>query len=164
MTSLSGRTEGWQTAWIAFQESPFFGNGFAAYARAFVMKGEVTSMHGAIFEVMVGTGAAGLVAWLIAIAWTLFRAVTLPTTIDGVDATLTRSVKAEMLGIAALMLIRASTSSGLAEHEDNLFLFLGLLVYVHSARRLAAETRRITEREHLNALPGRGIPARWSAR
>lgn len=163
LTSLSGRTEGWQTAWIAFQESPFFGNGFAAYARAFVLKGEVTSMHGAIFEVMVGTGAAGLVAWLTAIAWTLFRAMTLPTAIDGVDAAMSRSVKAEMLGIAALMLIRSSTSSGLAEHEDNLFLFLGLLVYVHSARRLAAETGA-TQRERLNALPGRGIPARWSAR
>lgn len=163
LTSLSGRTEGWQTAWIAFQESPFFGNGFAAYARAFVLKGEVTSMHGAIFEVMVGTGAAGLVAWTIAILWTVFRALTLPTAIAGVDPLITRSVKAEMMGIAALMLIRASTSSGLAEHEDNLFLFLGLLVYVHSARRLAAETHAAEERQRISALPGRGIPGRWSA-
>lgn len=163
LTSLSGRTEGWQTAWIAFQESPFFGNGFAAYARAFVLKGDVTSMHGAIFEVMVGTGAAGLVAWLMAILWTVFRTLMLPTTIEGMDAKLVRSVKAEMMGIAALMLIRSSTSSGLAEHEDNLFLFLGLLAYVHSMRRLAAETR-VAQQGRVNAPQDRGIPVRWSAR
>jgi dTDP-4-dehydrorhamnose 3,5-epimerase len=30
LTSLSGRTHGWSAAWDLFQQSPWFGHGFAA--------------------------------------------------------------------------------------------------------------------------------------
>jgi O-antigen ligase len=134
--SLSGRTHGWAGAWEAFQEAPILGHGFVAYARAVILSNEgITSLHGSVFEVMVGTGLVGLITWGGAIVWTVFRLFFLPSSghpwfADPVG----RSLQAEMLGVIVLILIRASTSSGLAEHDDNFMLFLTVLAYTTSMR------------------------------
>jgi hypothetical protein len=39
-----------------------------------------------------------------------------------------------MLGVLVLVLVRASTSSGLAMHQDNFMLFLTVLAYASSMR------------------------------
>jgi O-antigen ligase len=137
VTSLSGRTQGWEGSWIAFQEAPFFGHGFAAYARAEILGVEGhTSLHGAIFEVMVGTGGVGVLAWAGAIFWTFARLYFLPRySAEWFAIPVNRSIRAEMIAIALMILVRASTSSGLAEHEDNFMLFLSVLVYVVSLER-----------------------------
>jgi O-antigen ligase len=137
VTSLSGRTQGWEGSWIAFQEAPFFGHGFAAYARAEILGVEGhTSLHGAIFEAMVGTGGIGTLAWAGAILWTFARLYLLPRySQEWFAIPVNRSIRAEMIAIALMILVRASTSSGLAEHEDNFMLFLSVLVYVVALER-----------------------------
>jgi hypothetical protein len=51
-----------------------------------------------------------------------------------------RSVQAEMIGVMVLILVRASTSSGLAMHQDNFMLFLTVLAYTASMRRATRRT------------------------
>jgi len=139
VSTLSGRTEGWEAAWNSFQESPVLGQGFAAFARANILGTTgMSSLHGAVFDVMVGTGLLGLIPWALAIVWTLILLVRLPASghpwfRSGVG----RSIQAEMLGVAILIVVRASTSSGLALHQDNFMLFLSVLAYTSSIRRAA---------------------------
>src|SRR5581483_3589576 len=72
VSSLSGRTEGWEAAWDAFLESPIVGHGFAAFARAHILGIHgLSSLHGAVFDVIVGTGLLGLIPWIGAMLWTL---------------------------------------------------------------------------------------------
>jgi O-antigen ligase len=136
VTTLSGRTEGWRAAWEAFQESPIAGYGFAAFARANILgTSEASSLHGAVFDVIVGTGLLGFIPWAAAIVWTLVRLATLPLSGDSwFRSPIGRSIQAEMVGVAALIIVRASTSSGLAMHEDNFMLFLTLLAYTFAMR------------------------------
>jgi O-antigen ligase len=138
VSTLSGRTEGWEKAWLAFQESPFTGHGFAAFARANILGTTgMSSMHGAIFDVLVGTGLMGFVPWSVAILWTLFRLFTLNfSDHPGLESAAGRGIQAEMMGVAVLILVRASTSSGLAMHQDNFMLFLTVLAYVTTIRRV----------------------------
>ncbi len=155
--SFSGRTQGWEAALAAFQEAPLLGHGFAAYARAVILSTEgVTSMHGAVFEVMVGTGAVGLMAWGGAIIWTMIRLVRLPASGHPWFSTrIGRSTQAEMIGIAALILVRGTTSSGLAEHEDNFLLFLTLLAYTASMHRASSAQDQGSSRTDQCALESR---------
>jgi exopolysaccharide production protein ExoQ len=139
VTSLSGRTEGWEAAWESFQESPVVGQGFAAFARANILGSSgMSSLHGALFEVMVGTGLLGLIPWVVAIVWTFVRLASLP--LGGhpwFRSPVGRSIQAEMVGVACLIVVRASTSSGLAVHEDNFMLFLTVLAYTSAMLRAA---------------------------
>jgi O-antigen ligase len=141
VTSLSGRTPGWSQAWQEFQSAPLLGHGYAAYARATILGlGGPTSMHGALFEVMVGTGGLGLFAWGGAIIWTMLRLYLLPASgAHWFQTSIGRSMRAEMIGVAMLILLRGSTSSGLAENEDNLILFLSLLIYTETMRRITRQ-------------------------
>lgn len=135
-TSLSGRTLAWQAAWAAFQESPILGHGFAAAARAEILGATgASTLHGAVFDVLVGVGLLGLVPWAAAIGWTSFRLVRL-----GVGARVSRdgdgserSAIAEMLGILALIIVRSTTSSGLALHEHEFMVFLAVLAFTTAA-------------------------------
>jgi O-antigen ligase len=154
VTTLSGRTEGWEAAWESFKEAPVAGRGFAAYARAHILGGTngMSSLHGAIFDVMVGTGLLGLIPWIAAIVWTLGRVLTLPMSgHPWFRSAVGRSIQAEMLGVMVLILVRASTSSGLAMHQDNFMLFLTVLAYAASMRRAA---RRVSSDEEVPWMEG----------
>jgi O-antigen ligase len=146
VTTLSGRTEGWEAAWASFQESPIVGQGFAAYARAHILGTTgLSSLHGAFFDVLVGTGLLGLLPWIAAIGWTLLRLFSFSwSRHPWFRSAAGRSFQAEMLGVMVLILVRASTSSGLAMHEDNFMLFLAVLAYTtamrHAARRGWSDT------------------------
>lgn len=136
VTTLSGRTEAWEAAWASFIESPIVGHGFAAFARANILGvNNMSSLHGAIFDVLVGTGLLGLIPWAGAILWTVVSLLSLPSSgHPWFGSRLGRSIQAEMLGVAVLIVVRASTSSGLAMHEDNFMLFLTLLAYTSAMR------------------------------
>jgi len=136
VTTLSGRTEGWEAAWESFQKSPIAGRGFAAFARANILgTSGMSSLHGAIFEVLVGMGLLGLIPWASAIVWTFVRLLSLPSSKHPwFRSAIGRSIQAEMLGVMVLVLVRASTSSGLAMHQDNFMLFLTVLAYTSSMR------------------------------
>lgn len=109
-----------------------------AYARAYILgEGGASSLHGALFEVIVGTGMLGFIPWAGAIVWTSIRLHGLRASgHPRFDDPIGRSIQAEMLGVAALITVRASTSSGLALHQDNFMLFLTLLAYTETMRRL----------------------------
>jgi len=136
VSSLSGRTEGWEAAWQYFKGAPIAGRGFAAFARANILGTTgLSSLHGALFEVLVGTGLLGLIPWAGAIGWTLARLLSLPGNAHPwFRSPVGRSIQAEMLGVLVLVLVRASTSSGLAMHQDNFMLFLTVLAYASSMR------------------------------
>ena len=147
VTTLSGRTEGWEKAWRAFLESPIMGNGFAAFARANILANDMSSMHGAVFDVIVGTGLMGFIPWAAAILWTFMRLVRLPLRDHAwFESVIGRSIQAEMIGVAVLIMVRAFTSSGLALHQDNFMLFLTVLAYVTSMRH-AVESQAEDEQD-----------------
>lgn len=147
VTTLSGRTEGWEAAWQTFKDSPIAGRGFAAFARANILGTTgMSSLHGAVFDVLVGTGLLGLIPWIGAIGWTLARLLMLSAKPHAwFRSGVGRSVQAEMLGVMALILVRASTSSGLAMHQDNFMLFLAVLAYTTSMWRATRSTSRDEE-------------------
>src|SRR5947209_6870976 len=102
VTTLSGRTGAWRAALQAFQEAPIAGHGFAAFARARILgTAGASSLHGAVFDVMVGTGLLGLIPWAGAILWTFLRLSKLCFSRHPWFRTpVGRSMHAEMLGVA----------------------------------------------------------------
>lgn len=157
-TTLSGRTQGWQAAWDLFKQSPLLGHGFAAAARLEILGPEgASTLHGAIFDVLVGVGLLGLVPWLAAIVWTSARVIVLTNAPHPwLQSAVGRSVHAEMLGVLVLVLIRNVTSSGLALHEHSFMVFLSVLAYGASLRRevmihKAAKNPRSASPSRLNA-------------
>jgi O-antigen ligase len=137
--SLSGRTHAWEAAWALFQESPVIGNGFAAAARAEILGiTGASTLHGAIFDVMVGVGLLGLIPWIAAIVWTSVRllGVNLRPAPKS-DSWAVQGLRAEMIGMLALILVRSSTSSGLAMHDHTFMLFLAVVAYTCAASNLA---------------------------
>ena len=74
VSSLSGRTQGWEAAWASFQQSPVIGRGFAAAARAEILGTTgASTLHGAVFDVLVGVGLLGFIPWAAAILWTIVQ-------------------------------------------------------------------------------------------
>jgi len=143
-TSLSGRTKGWEAAWTLFQQSPIIGHGFAAAARVEILgTAGASTLHGSIFDVMVGVGLLGLVPWVLAVVWTSLRMfrLTFRHEFSGHSGP-ARSRHAEMVGVLALILVRSSTSSGLAMHDHTFMFFLAVLAYastaLHTQRRLVS--------------------------
>ena len=135
-TSLSGRTLAWEAAWASFQESPVTGHGFAAAARAEILGTTgASTLHGAVFDVLVGVGLLGFIPWAAAILWTSTRLVVLGFRgwARRRNGNLDRSALAEMLGLLALILVRSTTSSGLALHDHTFMLFLAVVAFTASA-------------------------------
>jgi O-antigen ligase len=134
-TSLSGRIPGWEAAWTLFQQSPMIGHGFAAAARIEILGAAgASTLHGSIFDVMVGVGLLGLIPWVLAVLWTSLRMfrLTFRHELWGHSGP-ARSKHAEMLGLLALILLRSSTSSGLAMHDHTFMFFLVVLAYASTA-------------------------------
>ncbi len=138
MLSLSGRTHGWTAAWELFQQSPYIGHGFAAAARTEILGGgNASTLHGALFDVIVGVGLAGLAPWLLAILLTLFALLKLTLKMHRSSAPKQmRSIHAELCAIAVILVIRASTSSGLAMHDYSLMILLCLAGYAYSMNKI----------------------------
>jgi O-antigen ligase len=141
-TSLSGRTQAWEAAWRLFLQSPLFGHGFAAAARVEILGtgGRAAStLHGSIFDVMVGVGLLGLLPWAAAILWTMVLAFRSARRGQAMlrNAMITRSSTAEMSGLLLLILVRGSTSSGLAMHDHDFMLFLTVVAFFVTASRAA---------------------------
>ena len=68
ITSLSGRTRGWEAAIFEFKKSPLAGYGYAAGSRLQALPASGASqeaMHGAIFSILVNNGVIGFVPWCI---------------------------------------------------------------------------------------------------
>lgn len=141
MTSLSGRTQGWSAAWELFKQSPWFGHGFAAAARTEILGAHgASTLHGALFDIIVGVGLAGLVPWSIAVLYFIKKMATL--TIKSkhwIQDAFTRSIHAEMCAITIVLLIRAGTSSGVSMHDHAFMLLLCLIGY----SVMAGKTRRL---------------------
>lgn len=127
--SLSGRTIAWSMGWELFKESPIFGHGFVAGARAKVLGGGMSTMHGAVFDVLVGMGLLGLFTWGSAIILSCFSSLRLWMLSYGEFSNSSRVRHAEMLSLFALILIRTTTNSGLAMHDHVFMLFLCFMGY-----------------------------------
>jgi len=131
--SLSGRTEGWSKAWELFKESPVIGYGFVAAARTEILgnmhTGGMSTLHGAFFDVIVGVGMAGLIPWLSAIILVSLRMLKYSRTKLIKTDILSRQKYASMMALLALLLVRTTTSSGLAIHDHTYMLFLCVLMY-----------------------------------
>lgn len=129
--SLSGRTIAWEMAYKQFLKSPYMGSGFASAGRFDVLRGgAMSSLHGSIFDVLVGVGLFGAIPWIMGVFWTSIRLVW-P---KGRMSMRTRSpieiiFRAELIAVAALILIRSITSSDLALHGATLLLFLLLVAF-----------------------------------
>lgn len=137
MMSLSGRTHGWSAAWELFLQSPYIGHGFAAAARTEILGGQAAStLHGALFDVIVGVGLAGLVPWIGAILLMLVAMAKLTLKLQGswVPKQM-RSIHAELSAITVILLVRALTSSGLAMHDYSLMLLLSLAGYAYAMNK-----------------------------
>lgn len=134
--SLSGRTAAWVPAWELFMESPILGHGFAAAARVNVLGVTgASTLHGSIFDVIVGVGVLGFIPWAMALVLVSFRLISLSHNNHAwFDTVVGRSMQAEMLGMLTLIIIRSITSSGLAMHEHTFMLFLAVLMYVETMR------------------------------
>jgi O-antigen ligase len=134
--SLSGRTLAWRAAWLAFEQSPVLGYGFAAAARADILGTTgASTLHGAVFDVLVGVGLLGFIPWAVAIGWTSLRLARLGIAVRSThnDNGADRSAIAEMLGVLTLIIVRSTTSSGLALHEHEFMVFLAVLGFVTTA-------------------------------
>ncbi len=141
-TSLSGRTYAWEAAWKLFQQSPLVGHGFAAAARAQILgasSAAASTLHGAVFDVMVGVGLLGLIPWAVAILWTTILLILAARRrqSQGHNAAIKRLWTAEMSGVLALTLVRSATNSGLAMHEHEFMLFLTVVAYAIAASSVA---------------------------
>jgi O-antigen ligase len=148
--SLSGRTIGWRAAWASFQESPILGHGFAAAARAQILGTTgASTLHGTVFDVLVGVGLVGLIPWALGIIWTSARLLRLRSNRHPWFRTRQgRGLHSEMLGMLSLILVRSVTASALAMHEHGFMLFLAVLAYASAtlhatSRRAAVETQEL---------------------
>ena len=143
VSSLSGRTEGWAAAWEMFKLSPWIGHGFAAAARTEILGAHgASTLHGALFDVMVGTGIAGLIPWLLAIILMLTKMAKLTFTLSKWAHTkYERSIHAELSAITAILIIRSATSSGTAMHEHAFMLMLCIIGYSYMVDKQIASKR-----------------------
>lgn len=142
--SLSGRTQGWEAAWQLFLDSPFVGSGFAAAARVYILgAGGASTLHGAVFDVLVGVGLVGFIPWAFAVVWTGVtlwrqRSVLMKIRQIGFNATW----HAEMCSLFVLIIVRSTTSSGLGYHDHTFMLFLVVATYAVSMQRAISAVRR----------------------
>ncbi len=141
VTSLSGRTHGWSAAWEMFKQSPWVGHGFAAAARTEILGAHgASTLHGALFDVMVGTGLAGLLPWSLAILITLKTMAILTIKLSKWAKTrYQRSIHAEFAAMTAILVIRSATSSGTAMHEHAFMLLLCIIAYSSMVKREIAK-------------------------
>ncbi len=140
--SFSGRTKGWGLAWESFKESPLFGHGYIAAAQTSGTSHGMSSMHGAVFDVMVGVGLVGLLPWfgsILSVINRMFKVRKIVASNNVVQHL--RSVYATMFGLLAFIIVRTATSSGLAMHDHTTLLFLCIMVYVVSVKYLPKENR-----------------------
>jgi O-antigen ligase len=149
-TSLSGRTHGWQAAWELFKQSPLVGHGFAAAARIKILgTAGASTMHGSVFDVIVGTGLFGLIPWLSAVILTFVAILRLrKSKHPWFQSMIGRSVHAEMIAVLALLLIRSLTSSALAFHDHGFMLFLSLVAYTQCMTRETKKHRASLRQQH----------------
>jgi O-antigen ligase len=148
MMSLSGRTQGWEAAWGIFLQSPWLGHGFVAFARTEILGTRgASTLHGSVFDVLVGVGLIGFVPWLgaiLAIGISLARS----PEARGLWSRLNprSNFRAELLGVFVMLLVRATTSSALAIHEHE---FMLLLAVGGCTAAIRLELRRERERHAL---------------
>ncbi len=137
MTSLSGRTHGWNAAWEMFQQSPWTGHGFAAAARTEILgtgSSAASTLHGAFFDVIVGVGVFGAIPWVIAIILLLNRMMMLTVKRrTWIRDQSQRSIHAEFCAITVVLAIRAATSSGISMHDHAFMLLLCIIGYAYTA-------------------------------
>jgi O-antigen ligase len=131
LKSMSSRTVAWKSAWDLFKESPIIGNGFASAGKYDVLKGSpTTTLHGSIFEVLVGVGVVGFLPWITAVIITGLRLIWPRGNIGRIKRNnVSRSIRAEFIAIYMLIVVRMLTSSLLASHDAFFLLFLILSAY-----------------------------------
>jgi len=161
--TLSGRTIAWSRAIELFKESPIFGYGFVAAARVNILGsvhgGGMSTLHGALFDVIVGTGLLGLIPWLFGILIVIQRMLRI-SAYSLVRKNMHLRIKhAAMMALLSLIMVRSTTSSGLAIHDHTYMFFLAVLMYVGSIndriRRFLSD-RSISLRDHKTNLVRRG--------
>jgi len=155
-TTLSGRTLGWKAAWNYFLKSPYFGHGFASAGKFDVLGGgSASTLHGAVFDVLVGVGIVGFVPWIAGIAWTGILLIRRRTSRDRFKDPDKRSMHSEMIALYAMLLVKTLTDSGLALHSLQLMLFLIVVAWTAISEPVAQQATRTNMEEPVYANPAR---------
>ncbi len=125
--SLSGRRISWDAALRLFSQSPWIGHGFASAGRFDVLGGgAMSTLHGSAIDVLVGVGIFGFVPWFLGVSSTVWSLGSIALRCKNAGHEI-RTRRAEMFAVMVLLLIRATTSSGLALHDHAFLLFIILV-------------------------------------
>jgi O-antigen ligase len=128
ITTVSGRTVGWEKAIDKFMESPIYGYGIASGARYSVLaevpgREEQGALHNAFLDVLINNGIIGFIPWILSYLWTfillLKRNMIVP---EDKTASLLAS-------IMVLFSVRMLTGDILIYHDNSTLMFLGILAY-----------------------------------
>ncbi|MDH5571490.1 MAG: hypothetical protein OEY89_06975, partial [Gammaproteobacteria bacterium] len=94
-----------------------------------------STLHGAIFDVMVGTGLMGLIPWGLAIFIIGKALMNQRRKIKSMDKQYVIQHN-EFIGLFALIMVRSLTSSGIAFHEHTFMIMLIIVGYLASLNEL----------------------------
>lgn len=131
--SMSGRTDLWKSGLNMFLDAPAVGHGYDAGVRiagpAYGIS-HVAHLHNAHFQVLVNSGIAGYMVWLVMLAsvtWMVFGGIfrmRWPLALE------TDRFRAEMVAVLIIILVRTMTGQVLVTHQYSLLVFMGILVYM----------------------------------
>jgi O-antigen ligase len=127
ITTLSGRTQGWEEGWKQFKNSPVLGYGFASGARYDVLekigRESQGAMHNAFLDVLVNNGIIGFIPWIIAYVWALI--ILFKRSLNNLED----NTAPLFVSILILFGVRMTTGDSLVYHDYSTLFYLGILAY-----------------------------------
>ena len=142
--SLSGRIPLWLAGLEMFKDSPIVGHGFEAGARFGGVPFGIplgANMHSAPMEVLVNTGLAGLLSWLlfvIPVGWGITRLLLRRPKRLEMDEW---GLRVESFLVLFLLLFRAMAGHVLVSHQFNMMIFISLMLFMTEKRRTSQSAR-----------------------
>jgi O-antigen ligase len=136
-TSMSGRTQFWETVWSRFLDSPIIGYGFYAAQRKLF---GVSSIDNTYLEVLLGLGILGLTVFLIPIGLTALALIKTRPSRD--QSSPEAQLWIQLLVLFLLLFVRSLTGPSFEVLHWNLVMFMVLIVSVSALSRLNGSTSR----------------------
>ena len=144
LMSLSGRTHLWAYAWKRFKSSPIIGYGYGSGVRFDILHGSSTvSLHGAIFDVLIGVGLLGFVPWVTALACTWQSLISGYIRFRRKMNKVERNFHIEVMAVMFISSIRATTSSVMVVHDQSMLLLFCIMAYASQLNGLKYEFSKL---------------------